>query len=364
TNETVILTLAANSAYTLGTTKAATVTIADNDSVSSLAEISNLSFSGKEGDIGTFGIRLSQAPTSNVTVTFNHGGFLTIDADNIIDNGTQKTLTFTPSNWNVNKTVRFIAEVDGSSANRTSGNTISYNLSGGKTGTGSYNLGTITNTYAPDNTKFNIDLDFRNDYLGFWTSARKTIAKKAADDWAVRIADEFSAMTLNQSEIVTMQNPTNFNPDNSFDFTANRYVDDLVIFVGVFSQWDDASGLGNGWINYPESLPRYGMVVIDAKDSLTDSLLYEVFSHEIGHALAMLWAKPELIDYSNSSTPIFKGEYTRTANGGSYISLRDGVHPADNVNSIMSYGDLATAPTNIDFAMLADSGYRVYGFNA
>ncbi|MBD2692080.1 hypothetical protein [Anabaena catenula] len=133
-----------------------------------------------------------------------------------------------------------------------------------------------------------------------------------------------------------------------------------------------------GW-NATDPLTKVGMLTINAQVSWTDSYLYSAISHELGHVLGLLGLNSqssELIDDSSPTTAVFRGEYARVANGGSYIPLQsqdgpnpitneyDYFHPAGNVNSIMSYGNLATAPTNIDFAMLADSGYRVYGVNA
>ncbi|MFM6397017.1 MAG: PPC domain-containing protein, partial [Planktothrix sp.] len=64
------------------------------------ANISNLSFSGKEGDKGTFEIQLKQKPKSDITLKFINGKYLTVDADNDVFTGTQDTITFTPVNWN------------------------------------------------------------------------------------------------------------------------------------------------------------------------------------------------------------------------------------------------------------------------
>jgi Calx-beta domain/Met-zincin len=365
-NETVVLTLNTNNAYIIGTANTATVTIADNDSANNLAQISNFSFSGNEGDAGTFQVRLNQAPTSNVTMTFNPSSFLTIDADNIINNGTQKTITFTSSNWNVNQTVKFIAEVDGSNVNRTSGNTISYTLTGGQTGTDSYNLGTIINTYSPDNTKFNIDLDFRNDYLGFWTTTRRAIAQKAADDWAKLIANELPSLTLpNDSayqyfnSVVDMYNPTTSQPQGELLFQANRMIDDIVIFVGAYNTDDGYGGMGNGY----GILPRYGWITLNTMSSWNDTDLYTTTAHEIGHSLGLLWGKQDLI-YDSGTSLYFTGAYSKAFNGNNNVPMMGYVHPDYSVSSIMSYGYTGTTITEMDKRFLADIGYQVYGVNA
>lgn len=182
-------------------------------------------------------------------------------------------------------------------------------------------------------------------------------------------------------------------PTRPYSFTSKRYVDDLLIFLNPYQ---GTAGLeaGNGgpdyqfggWISSPELMPRVGQIALNA-DSFSDAndpkglLLYEVVTHEIGHVLGLVgldWIGYNLVDRTTPQTAVFKGEYAKAANGGNYVALQsqDGAnpvtgtydysHPSDSVQSILSYGWLyrLDAPTTIDYAMLADSGYRVYGFNA
>lgn len=338
--------------------------------------ISQLSFSGLEGDAGTFQLQLSQAPTSNVTVTLSPGSFLSVDADGNSSNGSQTTITFTPQDWSQSRTVQFIAENDSSSSNRTQGNTIAYSLTGGLVDSGTYNLGSITNTYAPDTTRFNIDLDFRNDSSGFWTPARRAAAQQAANDWAARIQNEWTGLQLSNTIGRLESNGT-----RPYSFTANRYVDDLVIFVNSSSS--GGTGMGGpdyefgGWATTPnELMPRVGQLALDITTfgNQPTSVIYQAVSHEIGHVLGLVglnWAGYLQEVLSSAQTAVFAGEYARAANGGNNIPLRsqDGVndysHPAASVQSIMSYGWTysLSGPSNIDFAMLADSGYRIQGIN-
>lgn len=352
---------------------------------SGLATISNLSFSGLEGDAGTFQIRLNQAPTTDVTLTFSGGSFVVVDADGDIRNGSQNSITLTRQNWSQPLTVWFMAEADGASANRVWGNTVTYSLSGGLVGSGTYDLGNVTNTYAPDPVRFNIDLDFRSDYLGFWTPARRAVAQRAANDWARAIANEWSDFQLD-STIGRLE--TEYGRPNSF--TTKRYVDDVVIFVNHYqSSGGIEGGFGGpdyefgGWITSPQLMPRVGQIALVASAFLDqpDLVLYQAVLHEIGHALGLLglnWIGYSQLDFATPQTATFRGEYSRAANGGRYVPLQsqdgpspvtgvyDYWHPAARVPSIMSYGWLyqLSAPSNVDYAMLADSGYRVYGINA
>lgn len=132
-----------------------------------------------------------------------------------------------------------------------------------------------------------------------------------------------------------------------------------------------------GWITTPnELMPRVGQLALDITTfgAQPTSVIYQVISHEIGHVLGLVglnWAGYLQQNQSSAQTAVFTGEYARAANGGNYVPLRsqDGVndysHPAASVQSIMSYGWTysLSGPSAIDFAMLADSGYRIQGIN-
>jgi len=337
-------------------------------------KISNILFSGKEGDIGTFQIQLSQAPTKNVTMSFSVGNFLTIDADRDASNGTQNTLTFTPTDWNQPHTVKFIAEKDGSSSDRLFDNKIGYTLNGGQIGSGAVDLGTVTNTYVPDPNHFQIEIDYRNDYLNFWTSHLREIALLAANDWAKLIATQESGFVLNN---VTLQQ-IEANGQNAFAFTINRYIDGLLIFASAYDH-DNAAAWGGfvwgGGIN-TSPLPRIGEIAINAVDNVTasDRTIYSIVSHEIGHALGLLglnYTGSQFVTQVGNSS-FFTGPYSQAYNGGNQIPMQlqkdGGGHPANSIPSILSYGEdgaySLSAPSEFDKRFLADSGYLVYGVNA
>ena len=348
----------------------------------SLVTFSNLLFSGKEGDTGTFQLKLNldKPPTSNITLAFTPGSFLVVDADGNLQNGTQNFVTFTPQTWNQIQTVWFIAEVDGVATDRVIGNTIDYQLSGGIAASGTYNLGSIANTYAPDTSRFNIDLDFRNDTSGFWTVERRAIAQKASTDWSSRIANEWTGLQLNGAI-----NKLGIGSYANTAFQTRRYVDDVVVFVNTINSNGTAGGYGGieydygGWITSANLMPRVGQIAID--EAVSNIYLYNAVSHELGHTLGLLglnWEGYLKQDFTTPQTAVFKGEYSKALNGGQYIPLQsqDGAnpvtggydywHPAARVSSIMSYQWLyyLPGPTEMDFAMLADSGYQVYGVNA
>jgi hypothetical protein len=366
--------------------------------------LSNLAFSGQEGDSGTFQVRLTSAPTTNVTLTLAAGNFLVVDADGNLSNGTQSSITFTPTNWNQPRTVWFIAEVDNATTNRLIGNTVTYTLSGGLTGSGIYELATVTNNprYNPDPTRFNIHLDFRNDNLGFWTPERQAIAQQAADAWAARIDNEWNGLQLDHSLARLDYN------SYTYSFTTRRFVDDLLIFVNPVAR-NTAENFGainyefGGWTT-PTSpagatMPRVGQVSVSTalysptyignNTALGNAYLYNVMTHEIGHVLGLVglnWTAYNRLDTSTPQTAVFRGDFSgavplQSQDGASPVTgTYDYYHPAARVQSIMSYGwlyrvdgvldgrpsndNFVEGPTEIDFAMLADSGYRVRGYNA
>jgi hypothetical protein len=347
-----------------------------------VVQFTNLTFSGLEGATGTVQIQLgiTQALTAPLTLTFNAGNFLVVDTDNNLQNGTQTTMTFTAENWNQPRTLWFMAEVDGVATDRLSGNEIAYTLSGGTTATGSFNVGMVHNTYAPDLTRFNIDLDFRNDTTGFWTEARRAIAQRAANDWANLIASEWTGLQLNTS-FSKLGNDGNYTSDI---FAVKRYVDDLVVFMNTINTNGTAGGFGaveydvGGWLSSPELQTRVGQVAIDP--AVGDTFLYNAVLHELGHTLGLVGLNWQGFLQQNMATPqtaTFSGLYSTAANGGNPVPLQsqdgpnpvtgafDYWHPANSVQSVMSYGWIysVTAPTAIDAAMLADSGYQVYGVN-
>jgi hypothetical protein len=357
-----------------------------------LVTISDLNFSGKEGDTGTFKLRLSRVPTANITLSLNAGNYLVLDTNGDMRDGMQSTITFTPTDWNVARTVSFIAEVDGSSENRMMNNTVSYTLSGNTTPSGIYELGSIISTSAPDPHRFNIDLDFRNDYQGFWTPQRRAIAQTAADDWASRIANEWTGLDLNY-QIGRLENGKVDATGQSirpYSFTTRRHVDDLLVFINNFEGTSDFEGgygtpeYGLGGYSEAAPMPRVGQITINSAlyYNQPDLVLYQTVLHELGHVLGLVgmnWIGASRLTNTNQpAIATFQGEFSRAANGGQYIPLesQDGpnsvtgtygyAHPAQRVQSVMSYGWLyrVTGPTAIDYAMLADSGYSIRGVNA
>lgn len=372
-----------------------TLSIQDISPISGFVEISNFSFSGLEGESGTFQVRLNRAPTSNVTLQLTTGDFLVVDTDNTIANGTQTSLTFTAQNWNQARTVWFLAEVDNSATDRGLSNTIQYSLSGGLVDTGTYNIGTVTSTSAPDPTHFNIDLDFRNDTTGFWTTSRRSVAQQAASAWANYIVSEWADLTLNTS--IRRLDDSTSTSNRRYSFNVERFVDDLLVFINPLqSSTGEEAGLGlidyqfGGWApGYyagADAMPRVGQVALDTAwlSTQSDTILYQILVHELGHILGLVgmnWTGDLLLsshlEDNTPGTAVFRGEYTRIANGGNYMPLQsqdgltpitnnDYAHPSAAVSSVMSYGWLyqLSGPTAIDLAMLADSGYQILGVNA
>ncbi|NEP81689.1 MAG: hypothetical protein F6K39_28125, partial [Okeania sp. SIO3B3] len=341
------------------------LTVTETSGLGSTLNISNFSFSGKEGDEGTFDVRLNEAPKSDVTLKFEPGKFLTLDADNDIRSGPQDSITFTGTNWNQPRTVSFIAEKDNSQNDRKSGNTINYVLSGELEGSGTYDLGTIANTYAPDNNNFNIELDFRTDYLGFWTPELREIAQQAADDWARLIANELKGLKLENQTI----RPTTSRTEKGFEIETNQFVDDMVVFVSAYSQ-DKYSAWGDrdfGGDSQSEPLTRVGSMTVDSSEFTTPdshATLYTNVSHEIGHMLGLVGNNEISAKLISEDGEYFTGKYTREFNGGKNLLLaEDGYHPDHSLESQMSYDYAGYIVTELDKRLLADSGYQVYDIN-
>ncbi|MEO0406345.1 MAG: hypothetical protein AAF289_03235 [Cyanobacteria bacterium P01_A01_bin.135] len=345
-----------------------------------LTQISNLAFSGDEGETGQFRLRLTRQPHSLVSLRFARDGAITVDADGDISNGTQDTLSFTPDNWRQPQTVQFVAEPDGTDRDRSA--SVSALLSGGLETSETYSLGTIRSTTVPDASRYNIDLDFRADALGFWTPERRQVMQQAAQDWASRIADDLPDMRLDQ--VISLKQPVPSDLGQSITLESNRYIDDLVVFVGAYNALDGAGAWGNvqlGAFSSAEPLPRASMVTINQRYAInyTDAQLYWLMAHELGHALGLLRqsaAGRSLIFAPSPETAVFQGEYATVANGGQPVPLRsqdahdhdhgnyDYGHVAASVHSVMGYTQRASQPTAVDFGMLADIGYRIDGVNA
>ncbi|MBF2755289.1 MAG: hypothetical protein ISN29_08545, partial [Gammaproteobacteria bacterium AqS3] len=105
------LSLSASGANYAGVSAGVTVTVDDNDTVGIKTSVASLKV--EEGGSGAFGVRLATLPAENVEVTITQPG----NTDVMIDTdpgttGNQASLTFTPSNWNVDQTVKVSAQHD------------------------------------------------------------------------------------------------------------------------------------------------------------------------------------------------------------------------------------------------------------
>jgi len=119
TNGTAAITVSATGGIASGSVAA---TEADNDTAQSIV-VSPTAVSVPEGGTATFGVRLSAAPSANVTVTCAVA--TTGDTDITVSNGTK---TFTTANWNTAQNVTVAAAEDADTTNGT--RTISCTSSG------------------------------------------------------------------------------------------------------------------------------------------------------------------------------------------------------------------------------------------
>ena len=146
-DETIILTLTDGTGYTVGNTNSHTITIMDNDKL----VFSPTSLTVEEGNSGTYRVKLAIEPTGNVTVTVaGASGEVTVDT-NSGSPGNQNTLSFTTSDWNMDKTVTVSAGQDDDTANDEA--TLSHSASGGGYGSVTGNLVvTVTDDDTPTPT--------------------------------------------------------------------------------------------------------------------------------------------------------------------------------------------------------------------
>ncbi|XHX80920.1 MAG: hypothetical protein RBJ76_13600 [Stenomitos frigidus ULC029] len=307
------------------------------------AVVSDLVFSGKEGDYGTFSIALREKPESNVVVGFGYSNtsFLMPDADNDFSNGTDTQIIFTPLDWDLKRTVKFVAEIDRSTANRseaTSFIVFKLTFTDTKLQKGERMLEVpipVTNVaaYNPNKPGFNIDLDFRAvSEDPYWTKARKSLAQSIADIAAGNIANEYADTQLfNQiPPFTSLSDPAIKN------FVTSRAFDDVVVFVLPFDPKLPADSTPGGGAFIPafggatlaDSKPKAGLITLSkqaflSKGATGNNDLSAVVLHEIGHVLGLVGKNKTGLDLINTTTSpaTFTGSNTVTANGGNPLVL-------------------------------------------
>jgi len=97
-DETVVVTLAANAAYTLGNPSSATVTIQDDDTAGVTVTPTSGLVTTEAGGMATFTIKLNSQPTANVIIGLN-------SSDTTEGTVSPASVTFTAPNWNTAQTV-------------------------------------------------------------------------------------------------------------------------------------------------------------------------------------------------------------------------------------------------------------------
>ena len=147
-NETFTFTLSdAATGSALSASPSVTTTITDDDTrgVTRGVTLSESSLTVLEGATGTYTVVLDSEPTGNVTVTVGgESGEVTVDTGSV---GSQKTLTFTTTDWDTAQTVTVSAGQDDDSIDDTA--TLSHTASGG--GYGSV-TGNVSVTVDDDDT--------------------------------------------------------------------------------------------------------------------------------------------------------------------------------------------------------------------
>jgi len=332
----------------------------------------DMQFIGHEGAVGTVKVSLKQKPLKPITAVFNPDRiqYTTADTDGDITNVTKKELKFTPKDWNKPKTIAFVAEWDNTSSNAE--RELGYEIQdGNRKKAFEKAIGTVTNTYAPDPTKFNVLVDYRMvENNPAWTQARRSWLEQEINKWVARIRNELQPYD-DRFNVFIDQAP----------FSTYAHVDDMIIFIsedntpGALARTGAMYGNLAGEDTYPRLITmRFNSDVYQD----TELQFRELVSHEMTHALGMVALEDNGLGFQHlQGSPVhtaFNGPYARAANGNQAVPLYsqdtsnedDRIHVRNSVNSIM-VDDLDNAPssfpTTLDWAILADHGWLVQGVN-
>lgn len=235
---------------------------------------------------------------------------------------------------------------------------------------------------------FNIQLDYRFDTQGWFTSERRAALETAATIWEAIIQDEFD--NVSSGTRLLIENPQT----GAFEeFDSDFEIDDLVIFVGARNLGSLAEGGPSGIFTVGGSLdtrfngsefePWTGSITFDsnedwffdttpetANDIPSDRIDFlSVAVHEMGHVLG--FGTSDAFDALISGNS-FRGANAIAENGGDPVPLApDDSHIQDGYefggsgelafDPILNTGD-RTLPTRLDVATLDDIGYTInYG---
>ncbi|MBD2019372.1 hypothetical protein H6F43_04135 [Leptolyngbya sp. FACHB-36] len=329
-----------------------------------------LDFYDRTGDLGenTFGavgVALSRKPSAPIKLTMLGGDFVTIDTDGKWTNGTQTELLFTPQNWDKPQKIAFLNEVDGSTSDRNV--SLVFAATDNKTFTPVFDFGPVANDsqYNPDPTKFNIRVDFRGiEGDAQWTAAAKATIQQAANEWASRINNRYPGQRIRTPYPLA----GNIAKPPFDQVLVDTYSDDLVVLFSNSELNPPPYGIGRplAYINSP----AIGQIKLHKPSyvNLPATSLKPTVLHEIGHALGLVGKIPVGASLINKSTSpaVFTGPYAKSANSNQNIPLTvDLTHPGPTMPSVMNdkLRDNYQVPSALDFALLADHGYRVSGIN-
>ena len=246
-----------------------------------------------------------------------------------------------------------------------------------------------------------LDIDFDYRFAPELDESERAYIERAGKSWSWRLADDFGTRTVRAGQQIDRANVLGGASVEELRLDAEVVTDGFPVFV------DRHNGAGAGWgtpgggnvkkgsekIDFEPlfGVIRMGWQLFDQVSSSGNFYLVSVTAHEIGHALGITTHYDELVD---NDTGVFIGPNSVAANGGpvpfqwldadgNWVPPRtpgaeiDHNHPGP-CTYVMSYCGLANglfAPTELDFAYLADIGYEVreagteqeaevYGFGA
>lgn len=315
-------------------------------------------------------VRLKKPPSGKVTYTLPHQDYVVMDTDNDVRYGWHNTLTFNPGDWDRYKRLKVYLEVDNQNTDlpeKQMKRVIKVYRGVDVTPANLVQAESLGKTVEQKNARtkrgaFKITLDYKCDFEGLYTDARRSVLLEAAEKWAERINNRLTPKTY--STTLSPSNPQVF----AIPVPIYEHKTDLLV-LACSEKLGTAGGSPWGITDVYEQ--EQGMAALSAINmnsnppaAWTSATFLSATLHELGHALGMLGitqtgAGKLLPDVNNPTA--FSGTNAKALNSGQNIPMVGYAHPGTAIDSIINDEvtyDLS-APTPMDWAILSDHGYSV-----